>query len=185
MPLFLRRMALKITYQEEKDSRFLKNNRQRKNGKTCEGCDPRVLDLYDTRIISLPSSISDQINLRVLYLNNCGELMELPSQLEKLKSLEILDLPTQEFSPCLKEPAQLTGLKCLRVSFKQNFIIYYCIFATANILFQGFQTAFNLCIKSSTKELQGRRKKAQLDAQFLGLPLAPIIHPVLNFIEIL
>nr|POE97391.1 hypothetical protein CFP56_31081 [Quercus suber] len=32
----------------------------------------------------------------------------------------------------------------------------------------SFQTAFNLCIKSSTKELQGRRKKAQLDAQDVG-----------------
>ncbi|KAK7821277.1 disease resistance protein [Quercus suber] len=61
------------------------------------------------------------INLRVLYLNNCGELMELPPQLEKLKSLEILDLRCTGILTLPEELAQLTGLKCLRVSFKQNF----------------------------------------------------------------
>uniref|UniRef100_A0A7N2RCL1 NB-ARC domain-containing protein n=1 Tax=Quercus lobata TaxID=97700 RepID=A0A7N2RCL1_QUELO len=84
-------------------------------------CGLRVLDLYDTRIMSLPSSISRLINLRVLYLNNCGELMELPPQLEKLKSLEILDLRCTGILTLPEELAQLTGLKCLRVSFKQNF----------------------------------------------------------------
>nr|POE97398.1 putative disease resistance protein [Quercus suber] len=84
-------------------------------------CGLRVLDLYDTRIMSLPSSISSLINLRVLYLNNCGELMELPPQLEKLKSLEILDLRGTGILTLPEELAQLTGLKCLRVSFKQNF----------------------------------------------------------------
>lgn len=170
MPLFLRRMALKITYQEEKDSKFLLIDGEEieeqpseeewedvqrvsligqklcnlPNRPTCSKistlllqknpsltkipesffecmCGLKVLDLYDARIISLPSSISNLINLRVMYLNNCGELVELPPQVEKLKSLEILDLRSTGILTLPEELAQLTGLKCLRVSFKQNF----------------------------------------------------------------
>ncbi|XP_030940070.1 disease resistance protein SUMM2-like [Quercus lobata] len=81
-----------------------------------------VLDLYDTRITSLPPSISSLINLRVLYLNNCVQLVELPSQFGKLKSLEILDLRGTGILSLPTVLAQMTGLKCLRVSFKeQNF----------------------------------------------------------------
>ena len=81
-----------------------------------------VLDLYDTRITSLPPSISSLINLRVLYLNNCDQLVELPSQVGELKSLEILDLRGTGILSLPKVLAQMTGLKCLRVSFKeQNF----------------------------------------------------------------
>uniref|UniRef100_A0A7N2N9W3 Uncharacterized protein n=1 Tax=Quercus lobata TaxID=97700 RepID=A0A7N2N9W3_QUELO len=131
MPLFLRCMALKIMYQEEKDSKFLVGDGEEIEEQPLEEeweesffeymCDLRVLDLYDTRIISLTSSISSLINLRVLYLNNCSELVELPPELEKLKSLEILDLRCTGILTLPEQLAQLTGLKCLRVSFKQNF----------------------------------------------------------------
>ena len=170
MPLFLRRMALKIMYQEEKDSKFLVGDGEEIEEQPLEEewegvqrvslisqklynlpcrpactkistlllqknpsltkipesffeymCDLRVLDLYDTRIKSLTSSISSLINLRVLYLNNCSELVELPPALEKLKSLEILDLRCTGILTLPEQLAQLTGLKCLRVSFKQNF----------------------------------------------------------------
>ncbi|KAM4105833.1 hypothetical protein ACB094_04G023100 [Castanea mollissima] len=170
MPLFLRRMALKIMYQEEKDSKFLVGDGEEIEEQPLEEewegvqrvslisqklynlpcrpvctkistlllqknpsltkiresffeymCDLRVLDLYDTRIISLTSSISSLINLRVLYLNNCSELVELPPELEKLKSLEILDLRSTGILTLPEQLAQLRSLKCLRVSFKQNF----------------------------------------------------------------
>ena len=170
MPIFLRRMALKIMYHEVKDSKFLIGDGEEieeqpsdeewedvqrvsligqklcnlPNMPACSKistlllqknssltkipelffehmCGLQVLDLYDTRIISLPSSISSLINLRVLYLNNCGQLAELPPQLEKLKSLEILDLRCTGLLTLPEELAHLTSLKCLRVSFKQNF----------------------------------------------------------------
>ena len=163
MPLFLRRMALKIMYQEEKDSKFLVGDGEEIEEQPLEEewegvqrvslisqklynlpcrpactkistlllqknpsltkipesffeymCDLRVLDLYDTRIKSLTSSISSLINLRVLYLNNCSELVELPPALEKLKSLEILDLRCTGILTLPEQLAQLTGLKCFK-----------------------------------------------------------------------
>lgn len=52
----------------------------------------RVLGLYSTGIASLPSSLSHLINLKVLNLNNCTQLVELPSQIVKLQNLEVLDI---------------------------------------------------------------------------------------------
>ena len=52
----------------------------------------RVLDLHGTSIDSLPSSLSGLISLKGLYLNSCSNLVELPTQIEELVQLEVLDI---------------------------------------------------------------------------------------------
>ncbi|XP_010268219.1 PREDICTED: probable disease resistance protein At4g27220 [Nelumbo nucifera] len=80
-------------------------------------CSLRVLDLSETKIKSLPSSVSSLINLRGLYLYCCRQLVELPIQLIELKSLEVLDIDQTGISDMPIEIGELTGLKCFRASF--------------------------------------------------------------------
>ncbi|RVW64208.1 Disease resistance protein RPS2 [Vitis vinifera] len=51
-------------------------------------CSLRVLDLHGTGIESLPSSISNLICLRGLYLNSCPHLIQLPPNMRALEQLE-------------------------------------------------------------------------------------------------
>ncbi|KAL6328846.1 hypothetical protein AAG906_003863 [Vitis piasezkii] len=51
-------------------------------------CRLQVLDLHDTKIIVLPSSLSNLIYLKGLYLNSCSELKEIRSSVEALEHLE-------------------------------------------------------------------------------------------------
>uniref|UniRef100_A0A2N9FDV2 Uncharacterized protein n=1 Tax=Fagus sylvatica TaxID=28930 RepID=A0A2N9FDV2_FAGSY len=99
MPIFLRRMALKIMYHEVKDSKFLIGDGE-----------------------EIEEQLSDEEWEDVQRVSLIGQkLSELPPQLEKLKSLEILDLRCTGLLTLPEELAHLTCLKCLRVSFKQNF----------------------------------------------------------------
>jgi disease resistance protein RPS2 len=76
----------------------------------------RVLDLHDTRITSLPSSISSLTCLKALYLNSCNCLRKLPTEIKKLVCLEILDIRGTEINFIPIEIRGLIGLKCLRLS---------------------------------------------------------------------
>jgi disease resistance protein RPS2 len=76
----------------------------------------RVLDLHDTRITSLPSSISSLTCLKALYLNSCKCLRKLPTEIKKLVCLEILDIRGTEINFIPIEIRGLIGLKCLRLS---------------------------------------------------------------------
>jgi disease resistance protein RPS2 len=76
----------------------------------------RVLDLHDTRITSIPSSISSLTCLKALYLNSCICLMTLPTNIEKLKCLEILDIRDTGINFLPIQIQGLIGLKCLRLS---------------------------------------------------------------------
>ncbi|GFY94678.1 pentatricopeptide repeat (PPR) superfamily protein [Actinidia rufa] len=80
----------------------------------------RVLDLSHTGIMSLPSSLSILISLKVLYLNNCRFLLELPPCIGELVHLEALDLRGSGVNNMPSHIENLTRLRHLRVSFKSE-----------------------------------------------------------------
>ncbi|KAG5525751.1 hypothetical protein RHGRI_032141 [Rhododendron griersonianum] len=81
----------------------------------------RVLDVSHTGIEELPSSLSTSIGLKVLYLNNCKNLVELPIPIvEALKLLEALDIVGSGVNNIPSHIEKLTRLRRLRVSFSKS-----------------------------------------------------------------
>ncbi|GMP39468.1 hypothetical protein CsSME_00010288 [Camellia sinensis var. sinensis] len=77
----------------------------------------KVLDLCHTGIELLPSSLSQVIGLKVLYLSYCEYLKELPSSFGKLEHLEVLDIRGSGFNNIPSYIGNLNGLRHFRVSF--------------------------------------------------------------------
>ncbi|XVE80932.1 hypothetical protein DITRI_Ditri15bG0021200 [Diplodiscus trichospermus] len=83
-------------------------------------CGLQVLNLNETRIAALPSSICSLLNLKGLFLRDCSQLVQLPSQIGDLRSLEILDIRHTGLYSLPVEIGELANLKCLRVSFTED-----------------------------------------------------------------
>ncbi|RVW73897.1 Disease resistance protein RPS2 [Vitis vinifera] len=77
-------------------------------------CRLQVLDLHGTKIAVLPSSLSNLICLKALYLNSCSDLIEIPSSVEALQHLQVLDIRKTKLN--LLQIGSLIWLKCLRIS---------------------------------------------------------------------
>ncbi|CAA3024465.1 probable disease resistance At5g63020 [Olea europaea subsp. europaea] len=75
-------------------------------------CGLRTLDLSETKIESLPNSISDLEKLKALFLKSCDELESVPS-LEKLKELRYLELSSARIEKVPQGMESLTNLKRL------------------------------------------------------------------------
>ncbi|KAI3497532.1 hypothetical protein L1887_40213 [Cichorium endivia] len=76
----------------------------------------RVLDLSNTSIKCLPSSISKLLSLQKLFIRDCDLLMELPPEIGALKNLRVFDSEGTQLL-CLPEQfGSLTKLRCLKFS---------------------------------------------------------------------
>ncbi|KAL4580795.1 hypothetical protein LXL04_016998 [Taraxacum kok-saghyz] len=71
----------------------------------------RVLNLYDTGITSLPQSFLNLVTLKVLCLQECVALVELPLDTIKFQNLEVLDV---HGSGLAHIPPQVKNLNCLK-----------------------------------------------------------------------
>ncbi|KAL8483105.1 hypothetical protein ACS0TY_025962 [Phlomoides rotata] len=78
----------------------------------------RFLDLSDTRIRILPSSLYRLLKLKVLILSNCAGLENLPSDIGKLDQVEVLDISgtTQVYS-LPDETGHLVLLRDMKLSY--------------------------------------------------------------------
>ncbi|XAR49325.1 hypothetical protein NMG60_11032494 [Bertholletia excelsa] len=80
----------------------------------------RVLDLSQTGITLLPSSMSVLIKLKILCLDGCENLKELPSHVAKLSQLETLDIRNSGVYNMPPVIGKLRNLKHLRISFSKS-----------------------------------------------------------------
>ncbi|XVF65760.1 hypothetical protein PTKIN_Ptkin09bG0275900 [Pterospermum kingtungense] len=77
----------------------------------------KVLNLSKTRIKFLPKSISNLGRLKTLILCDCERLVKLPSEVGFLKLLQVLNLRGSEIMELPREIAKLKSLNHLEVSF--------------------------------------------------------------------
>ncbi|XP_034701984.1 disease resistance protein At4g27190-like [Vitis riparia] len=99
-------------------------------------CSLLVLDLQGTGIAFLPSSISNLVLLRGLYLNSCIHLTKVPSEIEALQHLEVLDIRGSRLN--LGQIQSLVWLKSLRISLSDC-----CIERTEVLDIQRIRINFN------------------------------------------
>lgn len=77
----------------------------------------QVLDLSETKINSLPSSLMECRSLKELIIRDCPFLGDIPLEIGKLELPEVLDLLGTEISKLPNEVGKLMLLKLLKVLF--------------------------------------------------------------------
>ncbi|XP_057774777.1 uncharacterized protein LOC130993757 [Salvia miltiorrhiza] len=75
------------------------------------------VDLSDTKVSTLPSSLFKLAKLTVLLVRNCDCLETLPPEIGELKTLEVLDLSGTELYQLPDEIGQLQLVKIMKLSF--------------------------------------------------------------------
>ncbi|KAL8479304.1 hypothetical protein ACS0TY_026244 [Phlomoides rotata] len=76
-----------------------------------------VLDLYQTGIVRLPSSVGKLVDLKSLCLNRCKHLEMLPPEASQLTKLEFLDICGTSIPSLPQEVKFMVDLRCLRATF--------------------------------------------------------------------
>ncbi|KAL8264921.1 hypothetical protein R6Q59_023051 [Mikania micrantha] len=79
----------------------------------------QVLDLSNTNILSLPTSIASLSLLQEFFLRDCSALFELPAQVGMLSKLKLFDIKGTELMFIPKEMRKLVDLEVLCVSLSQ------------------------------------------------------------------
>ncbi|PIA34203.1 hypothetical protein AQUCO_03800056v1 [Aquilegia coerulea] len=75
----------------------------------------KVLDISNSAIAELPSSVSDLVNLHALFLQNCSSLNKIPS-IGNLKKLRFLNLRRTSIQVLPQGTEELVGLRFLDLS---------------------------------------------------------------------
>ncbi|KAD4179545.1 hypothetical protein E3N88_28136 [Mikania micrantha] len=84
----------------------------------------QVLDLSNTNILSLPTSIASLSLLQEFFLRDCFALIEIPAQVGMLSKLKLFDIKGTELMFIPKEMRKLVDLEVLRVSLSQYANVY-------------------------------------------------------------
>ncbi|KAA8532654.1 hypothetical protein F0562_032687 [Nyssa sinensis] len=137
----------------------------------------QVLDLSYTRISSLPTSISNLVSLRALFLRKCYDLKALPEEVIALKGLEVLCVTRSQMECIPSRIWELNNLKCLKFSslnftgekkavISSGMISRLSLLEELSILGRWFCLLSDESVDTVTKELSNMTRLSSLEFEF-------------------